>query len=159
MTPGQHIPTVLLLCFLFLSPFLSKEISLPVSVFVSFLTASLLICLAFSFSQDPKILSSFEAIGKTEADLEGCIICICSGTDLVNLNFMFMVAENPDTARVNTLYFHSSVGAFALITEDAKCHNDTNDMQTLRICLMFFLSKLIAILFVKRTNLTWLELP
>uniref|UniRef100_A0A8D3DE00 1-phosphatidylinositol 4,5-bisphosphate phosphodiesterase n=1 Tax=Scophthalmus maximus TaxID=52904 RepID=A0A8D3DE00_SCOMX len=50
-------------------------------------------------SQEPKILSSFEAIGKTEADLEGCIICICSGTDLVNLNFMFMVAESPDTAR------------------------------------------------------------
>uniref|UniRef100_A0AAQ5XGM2 1-phosphatidylinositol 4,5-bisphosphate phosphodiesterase n=1 Tax=Amphiprion ocellaris TaxID=80972 RepID=A0AAQ5XGM2_AMPOC len=50
--------------------------------------------------KDPKILSSFEATGKTEADLEGCIICICSGTDLVNLSFMFMVAENPDTARV-----------------------------------------------------------
>nr|XP_020459346.1 1-phosphatidylinositol 4,5-bisphosphate phosphodiesterase beta-4 isoform X1 [Monopterus albus]XP_020459347.1 1-phosphatidylinositol 4,5-bisphosphate phosphodiesterase beta-4 isoform X1 [Monopterus albus]XP_020459348.1 1-phosphatidylinositol 4,5-bisphosphate phosphodiesterase beta-4 isoform X1 [Monopterus albus]XP_020459349.1 1-phosphatidylinositol 4,5-bisphosphate phosphodiesterase beta-4 isoform X1 [Monopterus albus]XP_020459350.1 1-phosphatidylinositol 4,5-bisphosphate phosphodiesterase be len=49
--------------------------------------------------KDPKILSSFEAIGKTEADLEGCIICICSGTDLVNLNFMFMVADSPDTAR------------------------------------------------------------
>ncbi|CAN9507684.1 unnamed protein product [Ophioblennius macclurei] len=49
--------------------------------------------------KDPKILSSFEAIGKTETDLEGCIICICSGTDLVNLNFMFMVAENPDIAR------------------------------------------------------------
>uniref|UniRef100_A0A668UXS4 1-phosphatidylinositol 4,5-bisphosphate phosphodiesterase n=1 Tax=Oreochromis aureus TaxID=47969 RepID=A0A668UXS4_OREAU len=49
--------------------------------------------------KDPKILSSFEATGKTEADLEGCIICICSGTDLVNLNFMFMVAENPETAR------------------------------------------------------------
>ncbi|XP_054617434.1 1-phosphatidylinositol 4,5-bisphosphate phosphodiesterase beta-4-like isoform X2 [Dunckerocampus dactyliophorus] len=49
--------------------------------------------------KDPKILSSFEAIGKTEADLEGCIICICSGADLVNLSFMFMVAENPDTAR------------------------------------------------------------
>lgn len=46
-------------------------------------------------------MSSFEAIGKTEADLEGCIICICSGTDLVNLSFMFMVAENPDTARVS----------------------------------------------------------
>lgn len=46
-------------------------------------------------------MTSFEAIGKTEADLEGCIICICSGTDLVNLNFMFMVAENPDTARVS----------------------------------------------------------
>ncbi|XP_028253084.1 1-phosphatidylinositol 4,5-bisphosphate phosphodiesterase beta-4 [Parambassis ranga] len=49
--------------------------------------------------KDPKILSSFEAIGKTESDLDGCVICICSGTDLVNLNFMFMVAENPDTAR------------------------------------------------------------
>ncbi|XP_068197846.1 1-phosphatidylinositol 4,5-bisphosphate phosphodiesterase beta-4-like isoform X1 [Antennarius striatus] len=49
--------------------------------------------------KDPKILSSFESIGKIETDLEGCIICICSGTDLVNLNFMFMVAENPDTAR------------------------------------------------------------
>ncbi|XP_061609921.1 1-phosphatidylinositol 4,5-bisphosphate phosphodiesterase beta-4-like isoform X1 [Phyllopteryx taeniolatus] len=49
--------------------------------------------------RDPKILSSFEAMGKTEADLEGCVICICSGADLVNLNFMFMVAENPDTAR------------------------------------------------------------
>ncbi|XP_034383357.1 1-phosphatidylinositol 4,5-bisphosphate phosphodiesterase beta-4-like isoform X2 [Cyclopterus lumpus] len=49
--------------------------------------------------KDPKILSSFETLGKTEADLEGCIICICSGTDLVNLNFVFMVAENPDTAR------------------------------------------------------------
>ncbi|XP_013865343.1 1-phosphatidylinositol 4,5-bisphosphate phosphodiesterase beta-4 isoform X1 [Austrofundulus limnaeus] len=49
--------------------------------------------------KDPKILSSFEAMGKTEADLEGCIICICSGTDLVNLSFMFMVAENPDVAR------------------------------------------------------------
>ncbi|XP_077443256.1 1-phosphatidylinositol 4,5-bisphosphate phosphodiesterase beta-4 isoform X1 [Stigmatopora argus] len=49
--------------------------------------------------KDPKILSSFEAIGKTEADLESCVICICSGADLVNLNFMFMVAENADTAR------------------------------------------------------------
>uniref|UniRef100_A0A8C9ZAZ4 1-phosphatidylinositol 4,5-bisphosphate phosphodiesterase n=1 Tax=Sander lucioperca TaxID=283035 RepID=A0A8C9ZAZ4_SANLU len=53
--------------------------------------------------KDPKILSSFEAIGKTEADLDGCIICICSGTDLVNLNFMFMVAENPDTKWIEGL--------------------------------------------------------
>ena len=51
--------------------------------------------------QDPKILASFEAVGKTEADLDGCIICICSGTDLVNLSFMFMVAESPEAARVN----------------------------------------------------------
>uniref|UniRef100_A0A3B3TPI2 1-phosphatidylinositol 4,5-bisphosphate phosphodiesterase n=1 Tax=Poecilia latipinna TaxID=48699 RepID=A0A3B3TPI2_9TELE len=53
--------------------------------------------------KDPKILSSFEAIGKTEADLEGCIICICSGTDLVNLSFMFMVAESPDTKWIEGL--------------------------------------------------------
>uniref|UniRef100_A0A3Q3NHH4 1-phosphatidylinositol 4,5-bisphosphate phosphodiesterase n=1 Tax=Labrus bergylta TaxID=56723 RepID=A0A3Q3NHH4_9LABR len=53
--------------------------------------------------KDPKILSSFETIGKTEADLEGCIICICSGTDLVNLSFMFMVAENPDTKWIEGL--------------------------------------------------------
>uniref|UniRef100_A0A669CLH1 1-phosphatidylinositol 4,5-bisphosphate phosphodiesterase n=1 Tax=Oreochromis niloticus TaxID=8128 RepID=A0A669CLH1_ORENI len=53
--------------------------------------------------KDPKILSSFEATGKTEADLEGCIICICSGTDLVNLNFMFMVAENPETKWIEGL--------------------------------------------------------
>ncbi|XP_072218426.1 1-phosphatidylinositol 4,5-bisphosphate phosphodiesterase beta-4-like isoform X1 [Leuresthes tenuis] len=49
--------------------------------------------------KDPKILASFEAVGKTEADLDGCIICICSGTDLVNLSFMFMVAESPEAAR------------------------------------------------------------
>uniref|UniRef100_A0A3Q2ZCQ2 1-phosphatidylinositol 4,5-bisphosphate phosphodiesterase n=1 Tax=Kryptolebias marmoratus TaxID=37003 RepID=A0A3Q2ZCQ2_KRYMA len=53
--------------------------------------------------KDPKILSSFEAVGKTEADLEGCIICICSGTDLVNLSFMFMVAENPDVKWIEGL--------------------------------------------------------
>uniref|UniRef100_A0A665V542 1-phosphatidylinositol 4,5-bisphosphate phosphodiesterase n=1 Tax=Echeneis naucrates TaxID=173247 RepID=A0A665V542_ECHNA len=53
--------------------------------------------------KDPKILSSFETIGKTEADLEGCIICICSGTDLVNLNFMFLVAESPDTKWIEGL--------------------------------------------------------
>lgn len=49
--------------------------------------------------KDPKILSSFEAVGKTEAELEGCIICLCSGTDLVNLSFMYLVAESADTAR------------------------------------------------------------
>ncbi|KAL0967715.1 hypothetical protein UPYG_G00255940 [Umbra pygmaea] len=49
--------------------------------------------------KDPKILSSFEAVGKKEEELEGCVICICSGTDLVNLSFMYMVADTPDTAR------------------------------------------------------------
>uniref|UniRef100_A0A8B9JT30 Phosphoinositide phospholipase C n=1 Tax=Astyanax mexicanus TaxID=7994 RepID=A0A8B9JT30_ASTMX len=50
--------------------------------------------------KDPKILSSLEAAGKNEADLEGCIICVCSGPDLVNLSFMYMVADNADTAKV-----------------------------------------------------------
>lgn len=63
------------------------------------------------FPQDPKILSSFEAIGKTEADLEGCIICICSGADLVNLSFMFMVADNPETARVSSTSFRRGLQA------------------------------------------------
>uniref|UniRef100_A0A674A9U2 1-phosphatidylinositol 4,5-bisphosphate phosphodiesterase n=1 Tax=Salmo trutta TaxID=8032 RepID=A0A674A9U2_SALTR len=49
--------------------------------------------------RDPKILSSFEAVGKKEEELEGCVICVCSGTDLVNLSFMYMVADSPDTAR------------------------------------------------------------
>lgn len=84
-------------------------------------TATLLICPAFSSSKDPKILSSFEAIGKTEADLEGCIICICSGTDLVNLNFMFMVAENPDTARVNTLLAQCSHADTRPVSQSPKC--------------------------------------
>uniref|UniRef100_A0A8C7JNK3 Phosphoinositide phospholipase C n=1 Tax=Oncorhynchus kisutch TaxID=8019 RepID=A0A8C7JNK3_ONCKI len=34
-----------------------------------------------------------------EEELEGCVICVCSGTDLVNLSFMYMVADSPDTAR------------------------------------------------------------
>ncbi|KAI1897736.1 hypothetical protein AGOR_G00086350 [Albula goreensis] len=49
--------------------------------------------------KDPKILSSLEAAGKAESELEGRIICICSGTDLVNLSFMYMVADSIDTAK------------------------------------------------------------
>uniref|UniRef100_A0A673LPD0 Phosphoinositide phospholipase C n=1 Tax=Sinocyclocheilus rhinocerous TaxID=307959 RepID=A0A673LPD0_9TELE len=47
--------------------------------------------------KDPKILASLEAAGKSEADLDGRIICMCSGTDLVNLSFMYMVMDNTDT--------------------------------------------------------------
>uniref|UniRef100_A0A671T4U2 1-phosphatidylinositol 4,5-bisphosphate phosphodiesterase n=1 Tax=Sinocyclocheilus anshuiensis TaxID=1608454 RepID=A0A671T4U2_9TELE len=49
--------------------------------------------------KDPKILASLEAAGKSEADLDGRIICMCSGTDLVNLSFMYMVMDNTDTAK------------------------------------------------------------
>uniref|UniRef100_A0A8C7W5S2 1-phosphatidylinositol 4,5-bisphosphate phosphodiesterase n=1 Tax=Oncorhynchus mykiss TaxID=8022 RepID=A0A8C7W5S2_ONCMY len=58
--------------------------------------------------RDPKILSLFEAAGKKEEELEGCVICVCSGTDLVNLSFMYMVADSPDTARVYTINTHTS---------------------------------------------------
>ncbi|XP_053344485.1 1-phosphatidylinositol 4,5-bisphosphate phosphodiesterase beta-4-like isoform X2 [Clarias gariepinus] len=49
--------------------------------------------------KDPKIVASLEAAGRSEADLEGCVICVCSGPDLVNLSFMYMVADSADTAK------------------------------------------------------------
>uniref|UniRef100_A0A8C1ZKV4 1-phosphatidylinositol 4,5-bisphosphate phosphodiesterase n=1 Tax=Cyprinus carpio TaxID=7962 RepID=A0A8C1ZKV4_CYPCA len=49
--------------------------------------------------KDPKILSALEAAGKCESNLEDRIICICSGTDLVNLSFMYMVTQNSSTAK------------------------------------------------------------
>ncbi|KAI2652383.1 1-phosphatidylinositol 4,5-bisphosphate phosphodiesterase beta-4 [Labeo rohita] len=53
----------------------------------------------FVKQEDPKILASLEAAGKSEADLDGRIICICSGPDLVNLSFMYMVTDNTETAK------------------------------------------------------------
>uniref|UniRef100_A0A3B1K2B1 1-phosphatidylinositol 4,5-bisphosphate phosphodiesterase n=1 Tax=Astyanax mexicanus TaxID=7994 RepID=A0A3B1K2B1_ASTMX len=52
-----------------------------------------------SEGKDPKILSALEATGKTESDLEGRIICICSGADLVNLSFMYIVAQDISIAK------------------------------------------------------------
>ncbi|XDV43730.1 hypothetical protein PO909_012154 [Leuciscus waleckii] len=52
-----------------------------------------------SVPKDPKILSALEAAGKCETNLEGRIICICSGTDLVNLSFMYMVTQNVNAAK------------------------------------------------------------
>ncbi|RXN18662.1 1-phosphatidylinositol 4,5-bisphosphate phosphodiesterase beta-4-like isoform X1 [Labeo rohita] len=52
-----------------------------------------------SEGKDPKILSALEAAGKCENNLEGRIICICSGTDLVNLSFMYVVTQNSSTAK------------------------------------------------------------
>ncbi|XP_062864064.1 1-phosphatidylinositol 4,5-bisphosphate phosphodiesterase beta-4 [Trichomycterus rosablanca] len=49
--------------------------------------------------KDPKFVSALEAAGKTESDVEGRIICICSGTDLVNLSFMYILAHNLSTAK------------------------------------------------------------
>ncbi|XP_056096526.1 1-phosphatidylinositol 4,5-bisphosphate phosphodiesterase beta-4 [Rhinichthys klamathensis goyatoka] len=52
-----------------------------------------------SVPKDPKIVSALEATGKSEPNLEGRIICICSGTDLVNLSFMYMVTQNTSAAK------------------------------------------------------------
>ncbi|NWV00660.1 PLCB4 phosphodiesterase, partial [Upupa epops] len=49
--------------------------------------------------KDPKILTALEAVGKSENELEGRIVCVCSGTDLVNISFTFMVAENAEVAK------------------------------------------------------------
>ncbi|KAG9484337.1 hypothetical protein GDO78_009972 [Eleutherodactylus coqui] len=49
--------------------------------------------------KDPKILSALESVGKAENDLEGRIVCVCSGTDLVNINFTYMVAESVEVAK------------------------------------------------------------
>ncbi|ELW64299.1 1-phosphatidylinositol-4,5-bisphosphate phosphodiesterase beta-4 [Tupaia chinensis] len=49
--------------------------------------------------KDPKILAALEAVGKSENDLEGRIVCVCSGIDLVNINFTYMVAENPEVTK------------------------------------------------------------
>ena len=50
--------------------------------------------------KDPKILTALEAVGKSENELEGRIVCVCSGIDLVNISFTFMVAENTEVAKV-----------------------------------------------------------
>ncbi|KAJ1156561.1 hypothetical protein NDU88_009279 [Pleurodeles waltl] len=49
--------------------------------------------------KDPKILSALEAAGKAEQELEGRIVCVCSGTDLVNISFNYMVAESAEVAK------------------------------------------------------------
>lgn len=45
-------------------------------------------------------MAALEAIGKSENDLEGRVVCVCSGTDLVNISFTYMVAENSEVTKV-----------------------------------------------------------
>lgn len=42
----------------------------------------------------------FEVVGKLENDLEGRIVCVCSGIDLVNISFTYMVVENLEVIKV-----------------------------------------------------------
>ncbi|XP_044144661.1 1-phosphatidylinositol 4,5-bisphosphate phosphodiesterase beta-4 isoform X2 [Bufo gargarizans] len=64
------------------------------------LECSLINSIRYSIApKDPKILSALEAVGKAENELEGRIVCVCSGTDLVNINFTYMVAESVELAK------------------------------------------------------------
>lgn len=48
-------------------------------------------------------MAALEAIGKSENDLEGRVVCVCSGTDLVNISFTYMVAENSEVTKVSSV--------------------------------------------------------
>ena len=48
-------------------------------------------------------MAALEALGKSENDLEGRIVCVCSGADLVNISFTYMVAENPEITKVSSV--------------------------------------------------------
>uniref|UniRef100_A0A672RQV3 Phosphoinositide phospholipase C n=1 Tax=Sinocyclocheilus grahami TaxID=75366 RepID=A0A672RQV3_SINGR len=94
--------TLLILRCVFQDPFVFEpSCHFKVDEFGFFLTWKSDGKVRFVFINDPKILASLEAAGKSEADLDGRIICMCSGTDLVNLSFMYMVMDNTDTAKVS----------------------------------------------------------
>ncbi|KAM3853602.1 1-phosphatidylinositol 4,5-bisphosphate phosphodiesterase beta-4 isoform 1-T8 [Vipera latastei] len=62
--------------------------------------------------KDPKILAALEAVSKAENELEGRIICVCSGTDLVNINFTYIVAESTEDAKQWVDGLRSVIGNF-----------------------------------------------
>ncbi|XP_042188776.1 1-phosphatidylinositol 4,5-bisphosphate phosphodiesterase beta-4 isoform X2 [Callorhinchus milii] len=50
-------------------------------------------------TKDPKLLSALEGVGRGENELEGRVFNVCSGADLVNISFMYMVADHVETAK------------------------------------------------------------
>lgn len=48
-------------------------------------------------------MAALEALGKSENDLEGRIVCVCSGADLVNISFTYMVAEKSKLTKVSSM--------------------------------------------------------
>uniref|UniRef100_A0ACB8GEB0 1-phosphatidylinositol 4,5-bisphosphate phosphodiesterase beta-4 n=1 Tax=Sphaerodactylus townsendi TaxID=933632 RepID=A0ACB8GEB0_9SAUR len=76
--------------------------------------------------KDSKILAVLEAVGKTENELEGRIVCVCSGTDLVNISFTYMVAESTEDAKYSLLKLGMAVQGLSQhaardpVAEDAK---------------------------------------
>ncbi|KAK1793287.1 hypothetical protein P4O66_011675 [Electrophorus voltai] len=102
-----------LLCLIVLDPFIFEpNCFLRVDAFGFFITwksegkegqvleCSLINSIRYSnVLKDPKVLSALEATGNRESDLEDRLICICSGTDLVNLSFMYIVAQSADIAK------------------------------------------------------------
>lgn len=74
----------------------------------------------FIHLQDPKILAALEAVGKSENDLEGRILCVCSGTDLVNIGFTYMVAENPEVTKVTSQWPPSPISVWCVCVRRAR---------------------------------------
>ncbi|XP_031435590.1 1-phosphatidylinositol 4,5-bisphosphate phosphodiesterase beta-4 isoform X2 [Clupea harengus] len=63
------------------------------------LECSLINSIRSSIPKDPKTSASLEAMGRSESELEGCTLCICSGPDLINLTFTFMVAQSVNVTK------------------------------------------------------------
>ncbi|KAL8173382.1 UNVERIFIED_CONTAM: 1-phosphatidylinositol 4,5-bisphosphate phosphodiesterase beta-4 [Gekko kuhli] len=62
--------------------------------------------------KDPKILAALEAVGKTESELEGRIVCVCSGTDLVNISFTYIMAESTEEAKDKEAFPYGILGNY-----------------------------------------------
>ncbi|XP_062379544.1 1-phosphatidylinositol 4,5-bisphosphate phosphodiesterase beta-4 [Sardina pilchardus] len=76
------------------------------------LESSLINSIRSTIPKDPKTLSSLEWMGRSENDLEGRTICICSGPDLVNLTFTFMVAQDASVTKQWTAGLRSLIHNF-----------------------------------------------
>ncbi|XP_056623147.1 1-phosphatidylinositol 4,5-bisphosphate phosphodiesterase beta-4 isoform X2 [Triplophysa dalaica] len=49
--------------------------------------------------KDSKLVSALETSGRCSSNLQDRIMCVCSGTDLINLNFMYIITHDSNTAK------------------------------------------------------------
>ncbi|XP_061406174.1 1-phosphatidylinositol 4,5-bisphosphate phosphodiesterase beta-4-like isoform X1 [Lethenteron reissneri] len=49
--------------------------------------------------KDTKVLAALEGLARVGPELESCLVCVCSGTDLVNITFTHLVADSPEVAK------------------------------------------------------------
>ncbi|XP_063040753.1 1-phosphatidylinositol 4,5-bisphosphate phosphodiesterase beta-4 [Engraulis encrasicolus] len=66
------------------------------------LECSLINSIRSTIPKDAKTLASLEALGRQESDLEDCTLCICSGPDLVNLTFTYLVSQDSNVTKLWT---------------------------------------------------------